>query len=224
MKLNASVSDGGGVPNNANGSDNNSSKMGLGHVLSGLYAHLSSAVISATMAWYLVNNNGSRFTFSHEFAPFLLSQCEAWLKGEPIYARLQISRSSGTTWMDSKLNDYRFRPFNGTFDNMSYWQFTEEYEMCLKSGYGNADEEDTDSVVGNDENKVFWEFNTDHPGKTFARLRKRLAPCIPTLLYNGDLPNLENCLKGYHDSVITDSVREERIQYATKALIMFWPF
>ncbi len=29
--------------------------LGLGHVLSGIIAHLSSTVISATMAWHLVN-------------------------------------------------------------------------------------------------------------------------------------------------------------------------
>jgi hypothetical protein len=34
--------------------------VGLGHVLSGIVAHLSSTVISATMAWHLVNKE-SRF-------------------------------------------------------------------------------------------------------------------------------------------------------------------
>jgi hypothetical protein len=55
--------------------------IGLGHVLSGIIAHLSSTVISATMAWHLVIKE-SRFQFSHEFSRILLSQFESWLKDE----------------------------------------------------------------------------------------------------------------------------------------------
>jgi hypothetical protein len=59
---------------------------GLGHVLSGICAHLSSSVISATMAWHLIMNE-SRFRFSHDFAPILLSQMEDWLLGKDISFR-----------------------------------------------------------------------------------------------------------------------------------------
>jgi len=38
-------------------------RVGLGHVLSGILAHLSSTIISATMAWHLVMKD-SRFQFS----------------------------------------------------------------------------------------------------------------------------------------------------------------
>jgi hypothetical protein len=53
-------------------------KIGLGHVLSGILAHLSSTVLSATMAWHLVVKD-SRFQFSHNFSQILLSQLESWL-------------------------------------------------------------------------------------------------------------------------------------------------
>jgi hypothetical protein len=58
-------------------------KVGLGHVLSGVLAHLSSTVLSATMAWHLVIKD-SRFQFSHDFSHILLSQFESWLLGEDI--------------------------------------------------------------------------------------------------------------------------------------------
>jgi hypothetical protein len=58
--------------------------IGLGHVLSGIMAHLSSTVISATMAWNLVNKE-SRFQFSHEFSQILLSQFESWLREGDIH-------------------------------------------------------------------------------------------------------------------------------------------
>jgi hypothetical protein len=60
--------------------------IGLGHVLSGIIAHLSSSVISATMAWHLINKE-SRFQFSHEFSHILLSQFESWLRDEDIHFR-----------------------------------------------------------------------------------------------------------------------------------------
>jgi hypothetical protein len=43
-------------------------------------AHLSSAILSATMAWHLVINE-SRFKFSLEFSHILFSQFESWLLG-----------------------------------------------------------------------------------------------------------------------------------------------
>jgi hypothetical protein len=72
--------------------------VGLGHVLSGIMAHLSSTVISATMAWHLMTND-SRFKFSHEFSPILLSQFESWLRDEDINFRFQRCRKNGN-WMD----------------------------------------------------------------------------------------------------------------------------
>jgi hypothetical protein len=60
--------------------------IGLGHVLSVIIAHLSSTVISAPMAWHLVNKE-SRFQFSHKFSHILLSQFESWLKDEDIHFR-----------------------------------------------------------------------------------------------------------------------------------------
>jgi hypothetical protein len=53
-------------------------QIGLRRLLSGINAHISSCVIITTMAWYLVVHN-SRFQFSHDFKPLLLSQLEAWL-------------------------------------------------------------------------------------------------------------------------------------------------
>jgi hypothetical protein len=58
-------------------------KVGLGHVLSGTLAHLSSTVLSATMAWHSVIKD-SRFQFTHDFSHVLLSQFESWLLGKYI--------------------------------------------------------------------------------------------------------------------------------------------
>jgi hypothetical protein len=73
--------------------------VGLGHVLSGNMAHLSSSVISATLAWHLVVE-GSRFRFSHDFSQILLSQFENWLIGEDIqfkFRRTKTKKLDGLT-------------------------------------------------------------------------------------------------------------------------------
>jgi hypothetical protein len=67
----------------------------LGHVLSGIMAHLSSTVISATMVWHLVTKD-SRFKFSHEFSHILLSQLESWIQNNsavPVMKQSQITQT-----------------------------------------------------------------------------------------------------------------------------------
>jgi len=49
-------------------------------VFSGILAHLSSTVLSSTMARDLLIKD-SRFQFSHDFSHILLSQFESWLLG-----------------------------------------------------------------------------------------------------------------------------------------------
>jgi hypothetical protein len=106
--------------------------IGLGHVLSGIIAHLSSPVISAPMAWHLVNKE-SRFQFSHEFSHILLSQFESWLKDEDIHFHFQRWKNEGTGWVDSNLFQYLYRPDNDQFDTICVWEYFKEYEMRLIS-------------------------------------------------------------------------------------------
>ena len=105
---------------------------GLGHVLSGICAHLFSSIISATMAWHLVMNE-SRFLFSHEFVVILLSQMEDWLKKEAISFRYRRSETTKEGWLDSSLMNYLFRPKWDGFEEMSVYQFNCDFELCLKS-------------------------------------------------------------------------------------------
>jgi hypothetical protein len=51
-------------------------RVGLGHVLSRILAHLSSTIISATKAWHLVMKD-SRFQFSHDFSQILFYSLKA---------------------------------------------------------------------------------------------------------------------------------------------------
>jgi hypothetical protein len=107
-------------------------KVGLGHVLSGILAQLSSAILSATMAWHLVIKD-SRFMFSHEFSQILLSQFECWLIEEDIQCRYRRHKNKETGWLGSNLFQYIYRPENDDFDRLSVGEFFQGYEMKLIS-------------------------------------------------------------------------------------------
>jgi len=92
-------------------------KVGLGHVLSGILAHLSSTVLSATMALHLVMKD-SRFQFSHVFLQILLSQFESWLLGDDIKFRYRRNKNKETGWIASNVFQYIYRPELCDFDTV----------------------------------------------------------------------------------------------------------
>jgi hypothetical protein len=96
--------------------------VGLGHVLSGIMAHLSSSVISATLVWHLVVE-GSRFRFSHEFSQILLSQFESRLIGEDIQFKFRRKKQRKLDGSIVTLFNVYYRPENEEFENMSVWHF-----------------------------------------------------------------------------------------------------
>ena len=111
------------------------------NVLSEICAHLSSSIISATMAWHLVMKE-SRFLFSHEFVVILLSQMEDWLKKEAISFRYRRSETTKEGWLDSLLMNYVFQPELDGFEEMSAYEFSCNFELCLKSSLRKKKEDD----------------------------------------------------------------------------------
>jgi len=151
--------------------------MGLGHVLSGITAHLWSSIISAPMAWYLVVN-GSRFRFSHEFVTILLSQVEGWLLHKDIQLRYRRNMKTNSGWLDSTLLNYLYRPsaeIYPEFENMSLWEFVSEYGLVLRSQIkrngSSADDSDDDENTKS-RKTVYYDFDENHPGYHFAKLQK----------------------------------------------------
>ena len=60
-------------------------------LLSGMRAATSRHVVSATLAHLIVSQNGTRFTFSHDFGHLLVSQLEATLEGSPVDVRVRTT-------------------------------------------------------------------------------------------------------------------------------------
>jgi hypothetical protein len=211
-------------------------QVGLRRLLSGINAHLSSCVVSATMAWYLVTH-GTRFHFSHEFKPLLLSQLEAWYEEKSYSRRIRhkkrCQRRNGShsfntpspnepnsdVWLDSDVNNYIFRPIDdGTFKKMSFWEYQSKYDMItFKPENFMAENCDVD------EGRKHFRFQKEHPGYHFSCLAKRKHECIPQLYYSNKFPDIESLdiLKG---NDVDDHVKQNRETYALKALLMFLPF
>ena len=64
-------------------------------LLSGMRAATSRHVISATLAHLIVSQNGSRFTFSHDFGHLLVTQLEATLEGHPVDVHVRTTKVDG---------------------------------------------------------------------------------------------------------------------------------
>ncbi|MFO0446272.1 MAG: AAA family ATPase, partial [bacterium] len=215
-------------------------QIGLRHLLSGISSHISSCVISATMAWYLVQH-GTRFHFSHEFKPLLLTQFEAWYKGE-IYSqrirhrsrkkktRTSNRQSNQTTaddgsedetevWMDSSVNNYINRPPDDSlFDNMCLWEYESKYDMVTQRPETFMTED-----LPCDESKLHYRFNREHSGFNYCCLYKRPNECIPKLYCSNSIPDIELLELEKEDNVEEHTLALREV-YALKAMLLFYPF
>ena len=220
-------------------SELSSRQIGLRRLLSGINAHLSTCVVSATMAWYLVTH-GSRFHFSHEFKPLLLSQLEAWFEGATYSRRIRYKKKqrnnentqgsnatrspieygdhSSEVWFDSDICTYLYRPEHPTFSNMSFWEYHSKYDLRPVRPKCYMDEDQS-----NDDCEIYFKFKRDHPGYLYSCLVRRERECIPKLYYSSKFPDVSSLQIGVVSDV-DESVHAIRENYAKKALLMFFPF
>jgi hypothetical protein len=85
------------------------------------------------LAHLIISQNGTRFTFSHDFGHLLLSQLEATLEGSPIDVRVQTTKVDGKTyfWPDSSSDDYIQHP--NALDGMCSYEMAMYYKKVVKS-------------------------------------------------------------------------------------------
>lgn len=125
---------------------------GLSMLLSAMCANLSKAICSSTMAHLLiVNNDGQRFEFSHEFSNILVGQMVDVLEGRGgrFRVRTNYSKAQGTIvrWGDSSVDDYIYRHDN--LDGISLYQFNAEYRKVCKSFKQMNDKGSNDNTTSN---------------------------------------------------------------------------
>lgn len=179
---------------------------GLSMVLSGIRAHLSSNIVSATMGHLLVTQGG-RFTFSHDFSHLLLTQLADVVDGKEVSFRLRKSRQSGKLWADSFANDVIWRP--AELENMCSYEMQMHYEKTLSKAV---------SKVGD----TPLSFIGDHPGKKHAYLRRLERSKIPMISMGIGMPDMADLERDVTSPSTTALALRE--QYAKKALLLFLPF
>jgi len=198
---------------------------GLSMMLSAMNASTSRDVVSSTMAHYLVQHGGQRFSASHEPRHLLVTQLEDTLDDKAVnftLRRTNKSKADGTVvqWPDSSSHDYVHRPKK--LEDVCAYEFTELYEKKFYS-FKDMDANKQDIIAPGTEVSERYRFTDTHPGYEFAYIIKlKLSAVVVTSLPEGKL-----CLvKDLELDTDTPSnvVKDKREGYAKMALMMFYPF
>ena len=173
-------------------------------LLSGIWAATSRHVIRSTLAQLIVSQNGSRFTFSHDFGHLLVTQLDATLEGHPVDVRVRTTKVDGETyfWPDLSSEDYihRSTSLNGlcSFEVAMYYKKVLQPKNAIKTFFNvssnttnteNYDNDKSDDLDDNLSDSTStgnnFEFLTTHPGYHFTKLTKLKNWVVPTMYYNG---------------------------------------
>ena len=199
---------------------------GLSRFLIGMSVHLSSDVVSATMAHLLISQKGSRFTFSHPFRDLLVGQMYNHLMGKKPGDFVLRRRNRGENkevlvWADYSINDYLHRPDD--LENISYYQFGMRYEK-IPFSFKRMSQLDENGLPALHDGE--FHFKEEHPGRRFCYLRKASRLHIPKLSTpHGMLCDLDQLeLDINTNESPSENAIQSRIGYAKIALILFHPF
>ena len=197
---------------------------GLSMMMSAMNASTSRDVVSSTLAHYLVQHGGERFSASHKPKNLLITQLEELLSGNAVnftLRRTNKSKADGTIvqWPESLADDYLHRPFE--LELMCAYEFTERYEKKFYS-LKDVDNERQDDITNTEESERH-RFTTTHPGHEFAYLEKLRLPAVVVV----SLPEGKLCLLKdleLNTNTPSDIANTKRGEYAKIALMMFYPF
>jgi hypothetical protein len=197
---------------------------GLCRFLIGMNIHMAQDVVSATMAHLLISQDGSRFTFSHQFRDLLLGQMLNHLDGNNpgdfVLKRLNKGESGEVEmWPDYSVNDYVFR--DDELEDMSYYEFVSTYH---NNPFTFRRMNKRDSRTGLPKlNENEYAFKEGHPGRRYCCLKKHKRCVVPKISMPKnmicDIENLDQ-----HNDNPSDSVIGMRESYAKAALTLFYPF
>jgi hypothetical protein len=105
---------------------------------------------------------------------------------------------------------------------MSVWQHFKEYEVKLISSLTMSEREDLENDCIENQ---FFKFQNIYPGSNVAYLGKMEKSKLPMLYYKDKIPDLENCkIQNCEHDQIDETIERNNNEYATKMLILFFPF
>ena len=203
---------------------------GFKRILSAMYAHLSNDVFAATMAHYMLTQDNSRFSYSHEFVTIPLPHLLAWYKGEDLHFRLkklpkignidsenqnELDDENDRSYADYFFNNYVYRPVE--LNDYSCYDLFSEYEMVPITP--NKRKKADDAI-----DESMFRMHPDHPGyKRFVMQRMKQMK-VPQITSTKRLPNVTKLsIDSDIDSSDTD-LMYYREEYAKIALLLFYPY
>ena len=147
---------------------------GLSMMMSAMNASTSRNVVSSTMAHYLVQHDGERFSASHKPKHLLITQLEDTLDDKAVnftLRRTNKAKADGTVvqWPDSSSHDYVHRPKK--LEDVCAYEFTEQYEKKFYS-FKDMDANKQDLIAPGTEDSERYRFIEGHPGQEFAYIIK----------------------------------------------------
>lgn len=196
---------------------------GLCRFLIGMSVHLSQDVISATMAHLLMCNNGSRFTFTHEFKDLMVGQMLNWLHGESPGDFVLRRRNKGSEgelymWPDYSINDYLFRPTE--LEGICFYEFGMKYEKVPFS-FDRMKKLNNQGLPLLKDGEMY--FAEEHPGRRYCYLKENSCEQVPKLSTPNDvICDIAKLELG--NAAPSEAVKKRRHQYAEVALVLFFPF
>ena len=203
---------------------------GFKRILSAMYAHLSNDVVAATMAHLLLIQDGSRFSYSHDFVTIPLPHLLSWYDGEDLYFRLkklpkignsdkdnqnELDDESNKSFADYFINNYIYRPVE--LGDYSCYDLFSKYEMVhiTTSRRKKADDSFDESV---------FRMHPDHPGYKRFVMKLLLYEKVPQITSTKLLPNVTSTFSYPGNDVVDADVSYYREKYAKIALLLFSPY
>ena len=190
---------------------------GLSRMLSSLYGHTSSNVLSATMSRKLLSH-GSRFQYSHEFAAIPLKHLLQWLAGDDnlLFKLRRVSHSDGEYGhvQDIYINNMMYRP--SELEHVSLYEMVSTYVMKKMS---KKKIESEDPIV---ESNTTFNLLEEHPSHKYMVLSKRKHIYVPCISSINLLPNIADLDIG--KSTTDATILKQREEYAKIVLLLFYPY
>ena len=192
---------------------------GLKRILSAVYAHTASNVLSSTMGWKILYE-GSRFKFSHLTKTIPLSHLIEWVDGSNnLDFKLKKIKKVDDTFehvVDMFINNIIYRPLE--LEKLSCYELVSKYE--LKKGKNKEFDEDENCNV---ESKISFNLSEEHPSHKYMVMNERKKIVVPSITKTYLIPNIMDLYldcKNHEDA----EVLEKREKYGQIILLLFYPF
>ena len=191
---------------------------GLKRMLSSLYGHTSSNVLSATMAKKLLSH-GSRFKFSHEFMSISLKHLLQWITDEENleFKLRKVKKNENDEYecvMDLFINNIIYRPVE--LEHLSCYELICQYELKK------LEKKKVERLDFNVESETIFNLVEEHPSHKYMVMSRRKHLCIPCISSINLLPSVTDL--SMNEENCDEHTLKLRENYGLIVLLLFYPY